>query len=263
MTTPGGTGEGALLVRREGPVLHLTLSNPGRRNAISWAMYEALLEACTAARSDPDLRVVVLRGAGDAFAAGTEVQLLAEFTDGQDGVAYERRVAQVLGALLDLPMPVVGVVTGPAVGAGMALAACCDVLVATTTARFGVPIARTLGNCVPAAVVARLQQRLGVARTMAMLLTARLMDAAEAGTAGLVHTVVEPDGLEDAVTSLVERLTSCAPLTLAAVKEMDRRLHAAQQVADADLLERCYGSEDFREGVSAFLDHRAPVWEGR
>ncbi|GAB7191474.1 enoyl-CoA hydratase [Kineococcus sp. NUM-3379] len=254
---------GAVLVHREGGALHVVLSNPGRRNALTWEMYDRLVGVCDDVAADPSVRVVVLRGAGGAFAAGTDIRQFAGF-DGADGLAYERRVGSVLERLAGVRVPVVGVVEGPAVGAGLALAALCDVLVATPGARFGVPVARTLGNCIPAAVVARLQRRLGTGRTTAMLLTARLLDAREAATAGFVHLLVEEDGLEEAVAGLLGRVLAGAPLTLAALKEVDRRLAAAAAaVEDSDLLLRCYGSADFREGVTAFLEHRAPRWEGR
>ena len=260
------TAAGQVLLRTEGPVLHAVLSNPQRRNAITWAMYDQLLELCDRVEADADLRLVVVRGDGEAFAAGTDVHQFADFGEGEqggaDGVAYEHRVARVLERLLAVRVPVLGVVDGPAVGAGLAVAAVCDVLVATPQARFGVPIARTLGNCVPAAVVARLQQRLGAARTTAMLLTARLLGADEAAAAGFVHRVAEREELDEVVADLVRRITAGAPLTLAALKEIDRRLAPAVAPAD-DLLARCYGSADFREGVAAFLDHRTPQWEGR
>jgi enoyl-CoA hydratase/carnithine racemase len=245
-------------------VVHAVLSNPARRNALTWAMYDQLLDLCGTVDRDPSVRVVVIRGDGAAFAAGTDIHQFREFTDGAQGVAYEHRVARVLAALLGLRVPVLGVVQGPAVGAGMAIAAMCDVLVATPDARFGVPVARTLGNCIPAAVVARLQHRLGVARTMTMLLTSRLMRAEEARESGFVHVVAAAEELDETVAGVVARLAGGAPLTLAAMKEMDRRLHAAAMAVEADdLLDRCYGSADFREGVTAFLEHRAPTWEGR
>ncbi len=255
---------GRVDVRREGPVIYAELANPRRRNALTWAMYDQLAALCDTVAGDPDVRLVVIRGAGDAFAAGTDVHQFVDFADGADGLAYERRVGRVLDQLLALRVPLMGVVDGPAVGAGLAIAAVCDILVATPRARFGVPIARTLGNCIPAAVLARLQQRLGAARTMAALLTARLIDADDAVAAGLVYAVWPAEELEAGVADLVRAVSTGAPLTLATLKEMDRRLAATTAaVDDADLLERCYGSADFREGVTAFLEHRRPVWAGR
>lgn len=255
---------GRVEVRRDGPVIHAELVNPHRRNALTWAMYDQLSALCDTVSGDPDTRLVVIRGAGGAFAAGTDVHQFADFADGADGLAYERRVARVLDGLLGLRVPLLGVVDGPAVGAGLAIAAICDILVATPQARFGVPIARTLGNCIPAAVLARLQQRLGAGRTMAALLTARLIDADDAAAAGLVYAVWADEELETGVDKLIKAICTGAPLTLAALKEIDRRLAAATTaVDDADLLEQCYGSADFREGVAAFLEHRRPVWVGR
>ncbi len=254
----------AVLSRRDGAVLHVVLSHPARRNALTWEMYDELQRLCQAARTDPGLRAVVVRGAGEAFAAGTDIAQFTEFGGAEDGLAYERRVGAVLDDLLALPVPVLGVVDGPAVGGGLAIAACCDVLLASDRAVFGAPIARTLGNCLAPVVVARLQRRLGVARTMSMLLTATTMRAPEALAAGFVHAVAAPDELDAAAEELALRLASGAPRTLSALKEIDRRLAAAARDVDAeDLLADCYGSADFREGVAAFLARRAPEWTGR
>jgi formyl-CoA transferase len=256
---------GSVRSRRDGPVLHVELANPARRNALTWEMYDELQKLCIAARTDPDLRVVVLRGAGEAFAAGTDIAQFTEFAGAADGLGYERRVGAVIENLLAVPVPVLGVVDGPAVGGGLALAACCDVLVATDRAVFGAPIARTLGNVLAPAAVARLQRRLGVSRTMSMLLTAGIIDAAEAAAAGFVHAVVPPDQLDEAAAELTKRLASGAPRTLAGLKEIDRRLAAADGSGDVDaddVLADCYGSADFREGVAAFVARRAPRWSG-
>lgn len=237
------------------------LSNPGKRNAFTWDMYDALEQACGRVDADTSVRVLVVRGAGGAFAAGTDIAQFTDFATAADGLSYERRVARVLEALLAVRVPAVAVVQGPAVGAGLAVAACCDLVVATPESMFGVPVARTLGNCLPAAVVARLQQRLGAARTMSMLLTSTLLPATEAAVAGFVASVVDPADLEAEVVSITNRINRGAPLTLASLKEIDRRLAAGDTDAD-DLLMRCYGSEDFREGVHAFLEHRRPDWRG-
>ncbi|MDX6262864.1 MAG: hypothetical protein QOH84_4552, partial [Kribbellaceae bacterium] len=183
---------GEVLVEEDGQVLRLWLSNPGRRNAITWPMYDALLGVRDLVAANRGIRVVILRGAGgEAFAAGTDIRQFAEFTTGEQGVEYEHRVGQVLTSLLAIQVPVLGVVEGPAVGAGLAIAACCDLLVASPDAVFGAPVARTLGNTLPPLVVARLRQRLGAGRTMAMLLTARLLSATEALAAGFVTELAE------------------------------------------------------------------------
>lgn len=254
---------GQVSLRVADGVATVELSNPGRRNAFTWPMYDALEDSCARVAADPDIRVLVVRGAGgEAFAAGTDITQFADFGSAEDGVAYERRVARVLDALLAVPVPVLAVVQGPAVGAGLAVAACCDVVIATPESVFGVPIARTLGNCLPPAVVARLQRRLGTARTMTMLLTSSLLPAADGAASGFVAAVVPAEALEEEVAATCTRLSRGAPLTLAALKEIDRRLAAAVPDAD-DLLARCYGSRDFAEGVAAFLEHRRPQWEGR
>ncbi|TQM13818.1 enoyl-CoA hydratase [Pseudonocardia kunmingensis] len=257
--------QGEVRSRRDGPVLHIELANPARRNALTWEMYDEMQKLCVAARADPDLRVVVLRGAGEAFAAGTDIAQFTEFSSAADGLDYERRVGAVLADLLAVPVPVLGVVDGPAVGGGLAIAACCDVLVATDRAVFGAPIARTLGNCLAPAVVARLQQRLGAGRTTAMLLTSRTIDAAEAAAAGFVHAVVPPGELDEAAAELTRRIATGAPRTLAGLKEIDRRLAAAGpgDVDADDVLADCYGSADFQEGVAAFVARRRPEWTGR
>jgi enoyl-CoA hydratase/carnithine racemase len=252
-------------IERDGPILRTTLSNPGRRNAITWPMYDALEQVEPSVAEDRGIRVVVLRGAGgEAFAAGTDIRQFTEFTTGPQGVEYEHRVGRVLASLLRIRVPIVAVVEGPAVGAGLALAACSDLVVATPDAVFGAPVARTLGNTLPAVVLARLFQRLGAGRTMAMVLTARLLSATDAMTAGLVSDVVERDALDEHVDELLARICANAPLTLSSLKEIERRvLRDGAGAAADDVLASVYGSHDFQAGVAAFLSHERVEWEGR
>ncbi|NED98571.1 enoyl-CoA hydratase [Phytoactinopolyspora halotolerans] len=254
-----------VIADRDGHAVHVVLSNPGRRNALTWRMYESLDEILRSVNDDGTVRVVTVRGAsGDGFAAGTDVQQFADFTSGDDGVAYERRVGAVLHTLMSVRVPVVAVVDGPAVGAGLAIAASCDVVLASDDATFGVPIGRTLGNCLTGEVMAQLQSRLGRSTTMAMLLTATLLSAADAAAAGLVHQVIAPAELDTVVADTVQRIAGCAPMTLAALKEVDRRLHAPiSQVGTDDVVREVYASADFTEGVQAFLERRRPTWRGR
>ncbi|MBO3662561.1 enoyl-CoA hydratase-related protein [Microbacterium stercoris] len=250
-----------VLSAREGDVLTLTLTNPGRRNALTWDMYEQLQHACVAAAADATLRAVVIRGGqGDGFAAGTDIAQFAGF-DGAAGVAYEHRVGAVLGALRDIPVPTIAAVSGAAVGAGLAIAATCDLVIAERGSVFGAPIVRTLGNCLPAPVVARLVARLGASHTASILLGARLALAEELG--GFVHRLAEPGELDVALAETLTATGRSAPLALRSLKQTLRRLEDAIPVpGNDDLLEACYGSADFAEGVAAFTAKRHPHWKG-
>jgi enoyl-CoA hydratase len=246
-------------------VARVRISNPGKRNAFTWGMYDQLQAACTAIAADPDVRVAVLHGDPEGgFAAGTDIGQFAEFHTAADGIRYEERVAAVLGTVAAVSVPTIAMVQRDAVGAGLAVAAMCDIVVAEHGSRFGAPIARTLGNCLPIAVVDRLRSRLGVGRAMSMLLTARLIDAEDLTGTGFVTCVVPPEEIEEQVSRMAERLATSAPLTIRALKEMGRRLDASSDLPDAeDLLALCYGSDDFHEGAAAFIDRRRPEWSGR
>ena len=262
---PAGTERrGRTRLLRLGPVAHLVLDNPGARNALTATMYAELEAACHELAQDGSVRLVVVRGEGAAFAAGTDVRDLLEVRSGSDGVVYEAMITRVLDAVRALDVMVVGLVEGPAVGGGLAILACCDLVYATPDARFGAPVARTLGNCVSPATTARLRSALGRAATTELLLTGRLMSAEEAQAAGLVRAVLLADGFDAVVDDLLTQVSRCAPLSVAAAKEIGRRLDdRASQVESADVYERVYGSEDFAAGVDAFLAHRRPGWVGR
>ena len=254
------------LFATDGPVAVLTFNRPEARNALTWAMYDALTEACERVDADPAIRVFVVRAAGDAFAAGTDIRQFTGFATGDDGLAYERRMETVIDRLERVAVPTIAQVQGVAAGGGCLIALACDLRVCTTAATFGVPIARTLGNCLSAANCARLVDLIGPARTKDLLFTGRLLDANEAHALGLVTRLVAPQLIEEAVHELAAAIAAHAPLTLRAAKEairrnaLERRLPAGR--AD-DLIAACYESADFREGVDAFLAKRAPRFTGR
>jgi enoyl-CoA hydratase/carnithine racemase len=229
---------------------------------MTMAMYEALADFCARVDDSPEVRVAVVRGAGGkAFVAGTDINHFRDFRGVADGIAYERRIESVLGRLEQVGVPTVAVVEGYATGGGLGIAAACDLRLCTPGARFGLPIARTLGNCVSMPTYARLAHLIGTARTLHLIYTAGFVDGAEAVRIGLATELVT-----DADTSLAElctQLAGHAPLTMRASKTALRRLREHPLPPDEDLISLCYGSDDFREGVSAFLEKRPPRWRGR
>ena len=257
---PADAGRVRLTV--EGPVATLVFDRPAARNAMTWAMYEDLADHCRAlAAATATVRVVVLRGAGGkAFVAGTDIEQFRAFISGEDGIGYEAKVSRYVGALESVPQPTIGVIEGWAVGGGMALANACDLRVATPGTRFGVPIARTLGNTLSAASLRRLAATLGIPLVKRMLLLAET-PAAEEMPPGYV-TVVPPAELDAHVAALCERIAGHAPITMEASKELLRRLSLDLGLSDDDVVRRVYGSADFREGVDAFTSKRPPRWRG-
>lgn len=249
-----------------GAVATLTFNRPAVRNAMTWAMYEALGAACDRVDRDPALHILVLRGAGGkAFVAGTDIGQFEGFTVPEDGVAYEERLDSVLERLEQVTKPTLAVVRGVAAGGGCAIALTCDLRIATPDAQFGIPIARTLGNCLSAALCSRLVDLVGPARTKDLIFTGRFVDAAEAQALGLVNRIVPPEILDAAVEEYAAEITANAPLTQRVAKELLRRIAVHRRLpfgADHDQIGRCYGSADFREGVAAFLAKRKPQWKG-
>lgn len=252
-----------IIVEWDKSVLTLTFSNPRKRNALTPTMYDQLEAQLLHAAQTPDLRAVVLRGTDDAFAGGTDIKHLATLESGQDGVEYEAWMARVQHALLSLRVPVIAVVKGPCAGGGLVLTALSDLAYCTPDARFGSPIARTIGNTLSAASLARLRLCLGPRLAMEMLLTARLISAEEALSAGLVNAVVDRESIEEVVTEALGRIAQCSPASLRSFKELERRLDQAVPAVEADDVYReVYGGHDFKEGVAAFLEKRTPQFGG-
>ena len=253
-----------LKVSIDGPVMTVTFDRPAQHNAMTFAMYDALHAACEAADAEPRVRLLVLRGAGGkAFASGTDITVFRDFAGGADGIAYEHRLTRAVNRLEDVAKPTIAAVEGFCLGGGLALAAVCDFRIATRSARFGVPIARTLGNCLSMNSLSILVGHLGTSRTLDMLLRARLFDGAEAHAAGFVAELCEEGGLDQAVQAMTDKLLSHAPLTMGATKAALSRLRRANLPNDDDLVTRTYGSEDFRRAVAAFGTGARVEWGGR
>jgi enoyl-CoA hydratase len=253
-----------LQITQDGGVLTVTFNRPEQRNAMTFAMYEGLEEACARADADDSVRVLVLRGAGGrAFVAGTDIAQFLDFTSGDDGIAYEERITRVVNRLEDVTVPTVAAVEGACVGGGLALAAACSLRVATRSSKFGVPIARTLGNCLSMNSYSLLVHHLGPARTLDMLLRARLLTAEEAFGAGFVGELVDDGGLDAALDALLGTLLAHAPLSMKAAGQAVARLRRANLPDGDDLVREVFGSEDFRAGVRAFVAREQVTWRGR
>ena len=254
-----------LLYDKRGDVGWITFNRPQARNALTFAMYEGLAEICARVGATHEAKALVITGAGEkAFAAGTDIAQFKEFKDGDDGIAYERKMDRILDTIERCPVPTIAAVAGFCTGGGAAIAAVCDFRIAATNAQFGFPIARTLGNCLSMANYARLAALIGPQRVKEMILLAKLIDAPQALSVGLVsELVVDAAALHARAEELAKTLAAHAPITLQVTKEALRRLQAklGEENID-DLIRLAYGSADFREGMDAFLEKRAPKWTG-
>ncbi|HEX6211686.1 MAG TPA: enoyl-CoA hydratase [Methylomirabilota bacterium] len=255
---------------------HLTLEQADRvavvtidrleaRNAMTFEMYEGLHGLCERLDADDEVRVMILRGAGDkAFASGTDIRQFQTFKTREDALGYEARIGRVLDRIAGMRKPTIAMIQGDAVGGGMFMSLACDLRLAAEHARFGAPIARTLGNFAAPASLALLVATVGAVRAREMLITARLLTALEARAMGLIDQVHPAGELPARARELAARIAEHAPLTLAAVKEATRRYIATVTPRSLeDLILSCYLSEDFQEGVRAFLEKRKANWKGR
>lgn len=255
--------DGRVTLVREGTVATVWFDRPDARNALTPQMYEQFTTICETLAEDSKLRVAVFRGVGGkAFVAGTDIAGFREFTSPDDGVVYERKMESHLAALFKIPVPTLAVIEGVAVGGGLNIASACDLRIAATGARFGTPIAKTIGNCLSMPNYARLLAGFGESRAKRMLLLGELLSAEEAMSAGFLARLVAPEALETAFNDTIAQLLANAPLTLAVSKEAIRRLIARDLPDGDDLVRRVYGSVDFKTGVNAFFAKIKPEWTG-
>ncbi|MFC5861527.1 enoyl-CoA hydratase/isomerase family protein [Acidicapsa dinghuensis] len=252
-----------ILVSDQGPVRRITLNRPGRHNALTHVLQTELIAALEESVSSA-CRVVVLHGAGKSFCAGLDLDELqtSANSDGNEAKARAELLARMFRTLHDLLKPTIAAVKGAAIAGGTGLAMVCDYTLATPDAKFGFTEVRI--GFVPALVSAYLALQVGDKQARGLLLSGRFFGAAEAYRLGLVHEVVEQGQLTSRVNELAEALARNSPQSLAATKRLlssqnkawlDSALTLAIE-ANAEARE----TEDFREGIAAFLEKRSPVW---
>lgn len=253
-----------LLVQRRGAVLVATLNRPEARNALNGSLIDALGRTVAEAEADPDIRVVVLTAAGDrVFCAGMDLRAFASGASGNAGSAEGKEGYSRLTEGR-LRVPVVGAANGTAVGGGLELLLGCDVVVAAETAKFGLPEVKR--GLYPAGGGTNIGSRIPLAVALELTLTGDPIEARRAYELGLINAVVPAAEVLDAAVALAQRIAANAPLALAAIKELVRL--GATDVAQAnernkELARQVFGSEDAKEGATAFVEKRAPVWKGR
>ena len=264
MAQQAATSDDLLFELHDG-IGRVTFNRPQARNAFTFAMYERVAEICAQANDDHGIKVLAFRGAGDkAFASGTDINQFRAFKTPQDALDYEARIDRVLGELERCRVPTIAAINGACTGGGAGIAACCDLRIGTKTARIGFPIARTLGNCLSMSNISRLTALVGPARVKDLIFTARLLAADEALSVGLLNEVVE-DGaaLQVRAVALAAQIAGHAPLTMNATKQaLARLMRRLTRDEGEDLILMCYMSQDFREGLDAFLNKRPPHWKG-
>ena len=264
MSEQGKVGNIAqVLLEIRGNIAHITFDHVAARNAMTVGMYQSLKTICLELAQNSAVRVAIFRGAGGkSFVSGSDIAQFASFQNGQDGVHYEEGIDDYLSPLATLPIPTIAVIDGMAVGGGLAIASCCDFRISTPDAKFGVPIAKTLGNCLSAGNIAWLVAHLNINIVKRMLLLAEMLTAKELEEQGYLLATYEQEQLGAQAEALAERLSKLAPITQKSSKLALARLIKNQLPNCADLISETYGSHDFKNGVTAFLNGQPPTWTG-
>ena len=228
----------------DGNVAWVTFNNPAARNALTWPMYEELKRICDSLANNPEIRVVIFRGAGDkAFVSGSDIQ---QFIDLKEDEAYEVAVDYIFSSLQQLPMPTIAMIEGLAVGSGLLMATFCDFRISTPDARFGIPVAKTLGNCLSPSNLSWLAAHLGAPTVKKMLLTAELIKAPELLASGYLYQTAESAEIESVTNLLAQKLATLAPITQKASKLTLAHLLQNNLPDCTDLMRETYNSKDLR-----------------
>ena len=264
---PAGAVTGRLIAEKQGAIGWITFNNPARRNAISVDMWEAMPRVLDRFESDPEIRVIVLTGAGDkAFVSGADISQFEGQRSSAQGVRYYEEISE--GAQLrfqNSDKPVIAMIRGFCLGAGVNIALASDLRLAADDARFGIPAAR-MGLGYRVSSTKNLVDTVGAANAREILLTARQFSADEARSMGMVHSVVPAGELEALVMEYCATIAANAPLTLRTARRVIRELLKSPAEFDAAgcaaLVKQCFESQDYAEGRRAFMEKRKPVFTG-
>jgi len=255
-----------VLIERNGPLATLILNRPEVHNAFNAQLIAELHTACTTLRSETGLRAVVLRGAGASFCAGADLHWMRESLDytHAENLADAARLDAMFEALNELPVAVIGRVHGAALGGGVGLAACCDVVVAAEEASFGFTEARL--GLLPAVIARYVMPKIGPGHARALFVTARRFSAQQALALGLAHEVTPAAELDAAVERVIEAVLACGPRAVASSKAL---VSAVATLPPAEAREYVIGAiaaartgAEGQEGLRAFLEKRQPAWVG-
>lgn len=266
--TASHTATEKLIATKDAGIGWIIFNNPARHNAVSLDMWEALPLALDAYAADPDVRAIILKGAGDkAFVAGADISQFKEQRSSPAAVQHYNRTAdEAAEALRNSPKPTIAMIRGYCIGGGTGIAVNCDIRIAAANARFGVPAAK-LGLGYRFAGIKRLADVVGPSFAAEIFYTGRQFSAEEALQMGLVNRLVQTEELEKYTLDFAATIAANAPMTIASVKRAlleyskdpdQRDLAGCQALVDA-----CYTSDDYKEGQAAFMEKRKPVFTGR
>jgi len=256
-----------MISRRDGQVGYLIFNNPERHNAVSLEMWSTTAEILQDFANDPDVRVVVLTGAGGkAFVSGADVSKFESERASLDATkVYNATVERANTGVYDFPKPTIAMIRGYCIGGGVGLAACCDLRIASANSRFAVPAAK-LGLGYSFNGLKRLIDLVGPAFAKEIFFTARQFDAEEARIMGFVNRIVPEAELETYVKNYADTIAANAPLTVKAAKFIANEVMRDESKRDmarcAELVEQCFASKDYTEGRRAFMEKRKPAFTG-